>query len=167
MRRVLAGAIAASLLTAVSVGPVHAQGLVFGAGVGPTFSLEDGGGTDFHVMGTLRFGQEEGTPVAFRVDGMIQFADGDNLIIGTGNVLYHFATSTSARFRPYVIGGAGIYADGGTDFGINAGAGAILPLGVGDAPARLFAEARFHAIFAESTINQLPITVGIAFYGSD
>jgi hypothetical protein len=64
-----------------------------------------------------------------------------------------------------VIGGAGIYANGGTDFGINAGAGAILPLGVGDAPARLFAEARYHAIFADGTINQLPITVGIAFYG--
>jgi hypothetical protein len=167
MRRVLAGAIAASLLAAVSVGSVHAQGLVFGAGVGPTFSLEDGGGTDFHVMGTLRFGQEEGNPVAFRVDGMLQFTEGEDLIIGTGNVVYHFVTSTDARLRPYVIGGAGIYANGGTDVGINAGAGAILPLGVGDAPARLFAEARFHAIFAEETISQLPITVGIAFYGSD
>ena len=167
MKRVLAGVVAAGLLSAVSVGSAHAQGLVFGAGVGPTFSLEDGGGTDFHVMGTLRFGQEEGKPVAFRVDGMLQFTDGDNLIIGTGNVMYHFATNTNARLRPYVIGGAGIYANGGTDFGINAGAGAILPLGVGDAPARLFAEARFHAIFAESTVSQLPITVGIAFYGSD
>lgn len=166
MRRILAGAVAASLLTAVSAGPVHAQGLVFGAGVGPTFSLEDGGGTDFHIMGTVRFGQEEGKPVAFRVDGMIQFTDGDDVISGTGNVMYHFATSTSARLRPYVIGGAGLYANGGTDFGINAGAGAILPLGVGDAPARLFAEARFHAIFAEETISQLPITIGIAFYGS-
>lgn len=54
---------------------------------------------------------------------------------------------------------------GGTDFGINAGAGAILSFGVGDAPARLFAEARYHAIFADGTINPLPITVGIAFYG--
>lgn len=167
MRRVLAGAIAVTLLAAGSVASAHAQGLVFGAGVGPTFSLEDGGGTDFHVMGTVRFGQEEGTPVAFRIDGMLQFADPDNVIIGTGNVVYHFVTSTDARLRPYVIGGAGIYANGGTDIGINAGAGAILPLGVGDAPARVFAEARFHAIFAEETINQLPITVGIAFYGSD
>ena len=154
MKRVLAGVVAAGLLSAVSVGSVHAQGLVFGAGVGPTFSLEDGGGTDFHVMGTLRFGQEEGKPVAFRVDGMLQFTDGDNLIIGTGNVMYHFATNTSARLRPYVIGGAGIYANGGTDFGINAGAGAILPLGVGDAPARLFAEALFHAIFARRIVIQ-------------
>jgi hypothetical protein len=79
--------------------------------------------------------------------------------------ILQIASPTGARFRPYVIGGAGIYANGGTDFGINAGAGAILPLGVGDAPARLFAEARFHAIFADGTISQLPITVGIAFYG--
>lgn len=163
MRRGLAGVI----LTVLAVGTpslAAGQGVVFGAGVGPTFSLENGGGTDFHVMGTLRFGREEGDPVAFRVDGMVQFADND-LFIGTGNVMYNFATSTDARFRPYVIGGAGIYADGGTDFGINAGAGAILPLGVGDAPARLFVEARYHAIFADGTINLLPITVGIAFYG--
>lgn len=163
MKRLAVGAILA-LLAAGTPGLAAGQGVVFGAGLGPTFSLEDGGGTDFHVMGTLRFGREEGDPVAFRVDGMIQFAD-DELFIGTGNVVYHFATSTDARFRPYVIGGAGIYANGGTDFGINAGAGAILPLGVGDAPARLFAEARYHAIFADGTINQLPITVGIAFYG--
>jgi len=163
MKRGVAGVILA--LLAVGTPRLAAgQGVVFGAGVGPTFSLENGGGTDFHVMGTLRFGREEGDPVAFRVDGMVQFADND-LFIGTGNVMYHFETSTDARFRPYVIGGAGIYADGGTDFGINAGAGAILPLGVGDAPARLFAEARYHAIFADGTINLLPITVGIAFYG--
>ncbi len=164
MKQVVTGAILAALVAVVNPDPAAAQGVVFGAGVGPTFSLEDGGGTDFHVMGTVRFGREEGDPIAFRVDGMIQFAD-DELFIGTGNVLYHFNTSSDARLRPYVIGGGGIYANGGTDFGINAGAGAVLPLGVGDSPARLFAEARFHAIFAEDTINQLPITVGIAFYG--
>ena len=163
MKRVVTGVFLA-VLAVGTPGLAAGQGVVFGAGVGPTFSLESGGGTDFHVMGTLRFGREEGDPVSFRVDGMVQFAD-DNLFIGTGNVMYNFSTSTDARFRPYVIGGAGIYADGGTDFGINAGAGAILPLGVGDSPARLFAEARYHAIFADGTVNMLPITVGIAFYG--
>ena len=47
----------------------------------------------------------------------------------------HSAASTD-RIRPYVIGGAGIYADGGTDFGINLGAGTTFPLGLGDSPAR-------------------------------
>lgn len=164
MKRLMVGAVVAATL-AWSASPLAAQ--VFGAGVGPTFSLEDGGGTDFHVMGSLRFSREEGNPVSFRVDGMVQFTEGSDLFIGTANALYNFNTA-EARIRPYVIGGAGIYADGGTDFGINAGAGATFPLGVGDSPARLFAEARFHAVFAEgNTINQLPITVGIMFRAGD
>ncbi|HEX6106632.1 MAG TPA: hypothetical protein VFZ26_13685 [Gemmatimonadales bacterium] len=163
MRGFVAGAVLAMLLTLTST-PVVGQGFVFGAGVGPTFSLEDGGGTDFHVMGTFRFGEEEGKPVSFRADGMLQFADGDDLFSGTLNAMYHFTTSGS-RLRPYVIGGGGIYANGGTDFGINAGAGLTMPLG--DSPARLFGEARFHAIFAEDTINQLPLTIGILFTAGD
>ena len=93
---------------------------------------------------------------------MLQFRTGSDPFIGSGNVVYNFAVAEETRIRPYVIGGAGIYADGGTDFGINAGAGANFPLG--NTPARLFAEARFHAIFAEgNTITQLPITVGLMF----
>jgi hypothetical protein len=164
LRRMMALLAAAALLGA---SPAVAQ-MVFGAGLGPTFSLEEGGGTDFHIMGTLRFGGEEGKPVAFRADGMLQFADPENVFIGTGNVLYNFSVSSDAKFRPYVIGGAGLYADGGTDFGVNAGAGATFPLGLGDSPARAFAEARFHAIFAEgNTVNQLPLTVGIMFRAGD
>jgi hypothetical protein len=140
-------------------------GQVLGAGLGPTFSLESGGGTDFHVMGTVRFnpGGGETNPLAFRADGMLQFTSGSDLFIGTLNALYNFNTSETERIRPYVIGGAGIYADGGTDFGINVGAGTTFPLGL-DSPARAFAEARFHAIFAEgNTIQELPITAGIMF----
>lgn len=141
-----------------------AAGQVLGAGLGPTFSLESGGGTDFHVMGTVRFDRAESSPLSFRIDGMLQFTSGPDLFIGTANALYNFSTESSARVRPYVIGGAGIYADGGTDFGINAGAGATFPLGLGDSPARAFAEARFHAIFAQgNTIQELPITAGIMF----
>lgn len=164
MRRVVMGAVLAVFLAATGSTRAAAQGVVFGAGGGPTFSLEDGGGTDFHLLGTVRFGGEEDKPVSFRVDGMLQFTDADDLIIGTANVMYHF-TSSESRLRPYVIGGAGIYADGGTDFGINAGAGFTFPLG--NSPARLFGEARFHSIFAENTINQLPFTVGIVFSPGD
>jgi hypothetical protein len=163
MRRLAVGiAVAAGL--AGSARPMAGQ--VLGAGLGPTFSLESGGGTDFHIMGTVRFhpGSEEGNPLAFRVDGMLQFRGGSDLFIGTANALYNFSTAETDRIRPYVIGGAGIYADGGSDFGINAGAGATFPLGLGDSPARAFAEARFHAIFAEgNTVQELPITAGIMF----
>jgi hypothetical protein len=156
------GAAAATLAILTAASPVAAQGIRFGAGLGPAISLESGGGTDFHVMGTAAFGREVGNPVYFRADGMLQFRSGSELFIGTGNVVYNFFVAEETRIRPYVIGGAGIYADGGTDVGINAGAGSIFALG--NTPARLFAEARFHAIFADAnTITQLPITVGLIF----
>lgn len=156
------GAVGAALAILVAAAPASAQGVRFGAGLGPTFSLESGGGTDFHVMGTAAFGREAGRPVYFRVDGMLQFRSGSDLFIGSGNVAYDFFTSEDTRIRPYLIGGAGIYADGGTDFGINAGAGATMTLG--NTPARLFVEGRFHAIFAEgNTVTQLPLTVGLMF----
>jgi len=159
-RAIAAAAATLAFLTPAST--VAAQGIRFGAGLGPTFGLESGGGTNFHVMGTAAFGGEAEHPVNFRIDGMLQFRTGSDLFIGSGNVVYNFVVAEDTRIRPYVIGGAGIYADGGTDFGINAGAGAIIALG--NTPARLFGEARFHAIFAEgNTITQLPITVGLMF----
>jgi hypothetical protein len=159
-RAVVATAAVLAILTCGST--VAAQGVRFGAGVGPTFSLESGGGTDFHVMGTAAFGGEAGHPVNFRIDGMLQFRTGSDLFIGSGNVVYNFIVAEDTRIRPYAIGGAGIYADGGTDFGINVGAGANVALG--NTPARLFGEARFHAIFANgNTVTQLPITIGLMF----
>jgi len=164
MRNLAVGAAAAALAIFTGTSPVAAQGIRFGAGIGPTFSLESGGGTDFHVMGTAAFGREVGHPVNFRIDAMLQFTEGSDLFIGSGNVVYNFSAAEDTRIRPYAIGGAGIYADGGTDLGINAGAGANFRLG--NSPARLFAEARFHAIFAEgNTVTQLPITVGLMFGG--
>jgi hypothetical protein len=159
--------IARAIMLMVFVGSASPlSGQVFGAGVGPTVSLE-GDGVDFHVLATLRFNREQANPVGFRVDGMAQFAD-EELYIGTVNALYSFTNAPEARVRPYVIGGGGLYINGGSDFGINAGAGAVFPLGVGDSPARAFAEARFHAIFAEgNTIQQLPLTAGIMFLVGD
>ena len=60
-RAVGAAAAAPAILTVTST--VAAQGVRFGGGVGPTISLESGGGTDFHVMGTAAFGREVGHPV--------------------------------------------------------------------------------------------------------
>ncbi len=161
-------AVAVAALT--SVAPLAAQ-VRFGAGGGPTFSLEEGGGTDFHVMGTLAFGGAADRPVGFRVDGMYQFGDAFNIIHGSGNVVYNFGVSDETRFRPYLIGGAGIYnfdpdgGDGFTDFGINAGAGFTVPVGQGTT--RLFGEARFHNIFVEGDSQSiLPLTIGIMFGGS-
>jgi hypothetical protein len=159
-----------ALVILVGVGPVQAQGVRFGAGAGPTFSLEEGGGTDFHILGTLAFGGSADRPLAFRADGMWDFADGGNLIIGTGNIVYNFSVSDETKFRPYLIGGAGVYYfspdddafDSSTDFGINAGAGFTAPIGSGTT--KIFGEVRFHNIFTDGeSTNIMPLTLGLMF----
>jgi hypothetical protein len=164
-------AVAIAALTSAS--PLAAQGVRFGVGGGPTFVLEDGGGTDFHAMGTVAFAGGDDLPVSFRLDGQYQLGDDVDVLSGTGNAVYAFSVSEDTKFRPYLIGGLGIYNinpdaegfDSETKFGINAGAGFNVPVGQGNA--RLFGEARFHNIFTEGeNLNLLPITVGIMFGGS-
>ena len=171
MRCLGSGLAAVGLAALFGVTPAQAQGLVFGAGAGPTFNLEDDAGTDFHIMGTLAFGGSAGRPIGFRVDGMWQFADGGSIINGTGNVVYTFTVSDETKFRPYLIGGAGVYYfdpddfDSSTEFGINLGAGFTAPVGSGTT--KLFGEARFHNIFTEGeSTNILPLTLGVMFGGS-
>lgn len=124
-------------------------------------------------MGTVAFGGSGGRPLSFRADGMYQLGDAANLLIGTGNVVYSFDVSEETRFRPYLIGGVGVYnvnpdsdlADSSTEFRINAGAGFTVP--IGQRTTRLFGEGRFHNIFTEGeSTNILPITIGIMFGGS-
>ena len=162
--------VVAALLQAA---PLAAQGVRFGVGGGPTFVLEDGGGTDFHIMGTAAFAVGEDLPVTFRLDGQYQLGDLFDVLSGTANAVYAFSVSDETKFRPYLIGGLGIYnlnpdsdlADSQTKLGINAGAGFSVPVGQGTT--RLFGEARFHNIFAEGeSLNILPITIGIMFGGS-
>ncbi|MEO7985890.1 MAG: hypothetical protein ABI766_05115, partial [Gemmatimonadales bacterium] len=98
--------------------------------------------------------------------------------MGTGNLIYKFKTSETTKFRPYIIGGGGIYnfkLVGGSDvvlpgqgntatkFGLNAGAGFdIKARGVG-----FFAEGRFHDVFtAGPNTKFIPITVGIRLGGN-
>ena len=121
-------------------------------------------------------------PVGFQLDGNYsQYSDDSSLdlkeqfIYGTGNIVYRFATATESTFRPYLIGGGGVYnmkptgddviGDPGseTKFGVNAGAGFDIKAGgVG-----LFLEGRFHSIFTEGSNTQfIPINVGLRFGGS-
>jgi len=169
--RGLAVGMAAAMMALTVAAPVEAQGLRFGAGGGPTFNLEEGGGTDFHALGTLAFGGSADRPVGFRVDGTYTLGDAADIVHGSGNVVYNFSVSEDTRFRPYLIGGGGVYyldrevGDGTTEFGINAGAGFNVPIGQGNS--RLFGEARFHNVFTEGeSFNLFPITLGIMFGGS-
>jgi hypothetical protein len=126
-------------------------------------------------------------PVGFQVDGSFSRLSADEsavggldlkhqLIYGTGNVVYKFKTSEDSKFRPYLIGGVGVYnydvkgsdadliADGSTTkFGLNAGAGFdIKAQSVG-----FFVEGRFHDVFTDgSNLKFIPITVGVRLGGS-
>ena len=172
MRGLTLGVATVVLAATIGTTPVAAQGVRFGVGGGPTFVLEDGGGTDFHVMGTAAFGGGGNLPVSFRVDGQYQLGDAADVLSGTANAVYAFSVSEETKFQPYLVGGLGIYNvnpdaegfDSETKFGINAGAGFTVPVGQGST--RLFAEARFHNIFIEGeNRNLLPLTIGVMFGG--
>lgn len=171
MRGLVVGVTTLALAAITTAAPLAGQGLRFGVGGGPTFVLEEGGGTDFHAMGTLAFGAGD-LPVSFRLDGMYQLGDDVDVLSGAANAVYAFEVSYETKFRPYLIGGLGAYninpdaegVDSETKFGINLGAGFHVPVGPGNA--RLFAEGRFHNVFTSGeNLNLLPITVGVMFGG--
>jgi hypothetical protein len=103
------------------------------------------------------------------------FDVGQRFTFGTVDVAYRFQTSAESRFRPYVLGGAGVYnskatgsdadlfgASSPTDFGLNAGAGFDYVAG----GATLFLEGRFHNIFSDPSNTQfIPLTIGVRFRG--
>jgi hypothetical protein len=153
-----------------------------GGGVSvPTGDFDDFFKLGWHGTAAVSF-VSQNIPVGFQLDGTYsQFSDEssldikDQLIYGTGNVVYKFKTSEESRFRPYLIGGGGVYnlkpkgddvASGvgdQTKFGINAGAGFDFKAGA----AGLFIEGRFHNVFTDGPDTKfIPITVGVRFGGS-
>lgn len=103
----------------------------------------------------------------------------EQIIAGTGNIVYTFTTAESSRFHPYILAGAGAYnvkptgsvaAGSGskTKFGIDAGAG--FNFGVGRIGA--FLEGRFHDIFKAANgdvsgsnvaVNFVTVDLGVRF----
>jgi hypothetical protein len=171
---------------------LRAQGAEFalGGGVGvPLSDFDEDAKLGWHGLAAISF-VPEGWPVGIQFDGSYQqysLEDDaiagfsglkDRIIMGTGNVVFKFKSSEESTFRPYLIGGVGVYntkttgedlgedLDGGaTDFGLNAGAGFDFKAG----GAGLFIEGRFHRVFAgDDTIKRqfIPISLGIRFGGS-
>jgi Outer membrane protein beta-barrel domain len=171
---------------------LQAQGAEFalGGGIGvPLSDFDEDANLGWHGLAALSF-VPEGWPVGIQFDGSYQqysLEDDaiagfsglkDRIILGTGNVVFKFKSSEESTFRPYLIGGVGVYntkttgedlgddLDGGaTDFGVNAGAGFDFKAG----GAGLFIEGRFHRVFAgDDTIKRqfIPISLGIRFGGS-
>ncbi len=189
MKGLWKGAAALTLGMLLTAPTVRAQGAEFalGGGVGvPLGDFDDAAKLGWHGLAAVSF-VPEGWPVGVQFDGSYQqfsLEDGGGFtdlktrfIQGTGNIVFKFKSSEETRFRPYLLGGVGVYntkttasddpgdvlGGGSTDFGINAGAGFDFKAG----GAGLFIQGRFHNIFTEgSNTRFIPITVGIRFGGN-
>jgi opacity protein-like surface antigen len=183
MKSMIRGA-ALGLAIALSAQAAQAQGLSFGVGGGavvPTGTYGDLLSTGWNATAVARF-KPPVAPLGFQVDafynrfGLQGGIDGHNQVMGaTANAV--FAFPSVAPVRPYLLGGVGVYnqkitvgeASGSeSKFGINAGAGFDFALG----SAKLFADARFHAILngsvnsetlEEANAYMIPITLGLRF----
>jgi len=168
----------------VSTSALHAQGAEFSLGGGvdlPLGDFDDVAKLGFHGLAGVSV-VPANWPVGIQVDGnWSQFSDDTpadikfQLIYGTANIVYKFKTSEESRFRPYLIGGGGVYNfkvkgddvptgvdDSETKFGINAGAGFDIKAG----SAGLFVEGRFHDVFTTgSNTTFIPLTIGVRFGG--
>ena len=169
----------------VSTSALHAQGAEFSLGGGvdlPLGDFDDVAKMGFHGLAGVSV-EPANWPVGIQVDGSYSQLKDDallnvdkyQLIYGTANIVYKFTTSEESRFRPYLIGGGGVYnfkskGDGATGidasetkFGFNAGAGFDIKTG----SAGLFVEGRFHDVFTTGpNVKFIPLTIGVRFGGS-
>lgn len=170
---------------------LRAQGAEFslGGGVGvPLGTFDDNANIGWHGLAAISF-VPNGWPVGIQIDGSYQqFSLDDDVVVGfsglknrllmgTGNIVFKFKSSEESTFRPYLIGGGGVYNSkitgsddpddvlpgGTTDFGVNVGAGFDFKAG----SAGLFVEGRFHDIMQDGEDTKfIPITVGIRLGGN-
>jgi outer membrane protein with beta-barrel domain len=190
MRGLTRGIAALAVGMLLSAPALRAQGAEFslGGGVGvPLGTFDDNAKLGWHGLAAVSF-VPNGWPVGIQIDGSYQqfnLDDGANpgfsglknrFIMGTGDLVFKFKSSEESSFRPYLIGGVGVYNQkvtgsdnanslvqgGTTDFGLNAGAGFdIKTSGIG-----LFLEGRFHDVFNDGENTKfIPITLGIRLGG--
>ncbi len=184
MKSTIRGAVV-GLAVMLSAQTAQAQAMSYGVGGGlvvPTGTLSDGTSTGWSGSALVRV-QPPASPLGLEVDAFytrfgLEGVDGhDRMIGGTANAVFAFPGASMAR--PYLIGGVGLYnskvsidglgsSDPSTKFGLNAGAGFDFGFG----KAKLFAEARFHAIMKalpdastgdEKAAYMIPLTVGLRF----
>jgi hypothetical protein len=177
-RAVAAGVIAVALLAPVAAAQTPVE---FGVGAGvsiPSGATSNGLKTGWHGTALVQF-KPAASPVGFQVDAsytQLGFDGGggkDQIISGTGDAVYTFSVAPETQFRPYLIGGGGLYnvkakpdvgfSSSDTKFGINVGAGFNFKTsGVG-----VFVEGRFHNVLVSGPdFHYIPITVGVRFGGS-
>jgi len=185
LSQVLSGLTLTAVLGAT---PAMAQGAEFSLGGGLTLPLGDfgdGSKTGWHGLAAVSFAPSS-FPLGIQIDGMYQriglddavstFDASTQVLQGTANLIYKFKTSETSQFRPYLIGGVGVYNskltgddvptgfdESSTDFGLNGGAGFDVKVGSIGA----FIEGRFHNVFSDGTdVNFIPITLGVRLGGN-
>ena len=123
--------------------------------IGVVFPTDpDGLDTGWDIGGSLR-ATPHNWPIALQLDLMVVDL-GSSLFQATIEAVYDFGSASNA-FRPYLIGGLGIY-DG--NFGLNGGIGA--DFAVVHAPFGFFVETRYHRVFDDPTdVGFIPINAGI------
>jgi hypothetical protein len=177
-KAVAASAIAVALLASMAGAQTPVE---FGLGAGisiPSGTTNDGLKSGWHGTALVQF-KPAASPVGLQVDGSYNHLGFDGVggkyevINGTANAVYTFSVAPETQFRPYLIGGGGVYnlkakpdvgfSSSDTKFGINVGAGFnIRTSGIG-----VFVEGRFHNVFVPgSDFHYIPITVGVRFGGS-
>lgn len=188
MRGLLRGTAALAVGMLLSASVVRAQGAEFslGGGLGiPLGAFDDAAKMGWHGLAGVSF-VPNGFPLGIQIDGQFQQykLDGSSslknrFLMGTGNLVYKFKTSEESTFRPYILGGGGVYnvKTTGTDdvggvidtdnsitkFGFNAGAGFDFKAGA----IGLFLEGRFHNVFTPGeNLKFVPITLGIRLGGN-
>jgi hypothetical protein len=177
-------AVGMALMVSAGTAPALAQGAEFALGGGVTLPLgnfDDASKLGWHGTGAVSF-VPQNLPVGFQIDGSFSRLSDETpldiqsqLLYGTANVVYKFEVSEETKFRPYLIGGGGVYnldakgddvpagVESVTKFGLNAGAGFDFKAGA----AGVFVEGRFHNVFTEGdNTNFIPFTVGVRFGGS-
>lgn len=191
MRGLAKGVAAVALGMLLSAPALRAQGAEFSLGGGLTVPLgafDDVSKLGWHGLVAVSFAPSS-FPLGIQIDGMYDRLKQDasvgdrsfQILQATGNLIYKFKSSEESKFRPYLIGGVGIYnrklvsgtdvagpgvgntGNTGTDFGLNGGAGFDFKTGgVG-----LFLEGRFHDIFDSGENTKfIPITLGVRLGGN-
>jgi hypothetical protein len=188
MRGFSKGIAAVALGMLLTAPALHAQGLEFSLGAGATVPLDayaDQAKTGYNGLAGISY-TPSNFPLGFQIDGMYERLKLENdvsdrssqIIQGTGDLIYKFKTSPESSFRPYLIGGVGVYnfknvsgndivapdeGNTATDFGLNGGAGFDIKAGgVG-----LFLEGRFHDVMKDGEDTKfIPITFGIRLGGN-
>ncbi len=191
MRSLSKGVAVLALGMVLGTPALHAQGAEFSLGGGATIPLGTFGDvakTGYHGLVGISFAPSS-FPLGIQIDGMYDRLKQEasvgtrtnQILQGTANLIYKFKTSEDSKFRPYLIGGVGIYnfklvsgsnvagpgvgntGNTGTDFGLNGGAGFDFKAG----GAGLFLEGRFHDVFSSgANAKFIPITLGIRLGGN-